>query len=125
MTGPARRKLIGRLMRVTRIALRVLRHTSFQALLVEAMTESALGSALGHLLGFHLPFHFFRVRVIPVREPLESKLNKPCWEFCDRSLAWRRLVTDDAHLALRISEVPGVTLNASRMAGQYRFCFVV
>ena len=34
-------------------------------------------------------------------------------------------MTDDAHLAIGISEVPGVTLNASRMTGQYRFCVVV
>src|SRR6185436_12424729 len=77
VTGVAGGKLLVGLMTVTRVALRVLRHARSQSLIVESVTEGALGRALGHLLRVHLILHLLSVRVIPMRKALDSKLIKP------------------------------------------------
>jgi len=112
-------------MRVTRIAFGMLWHARLQALLVEVVAEITPWSALGHLVGFHLPLHLLRVHMIAMREALDTKLNEPRRKLKNRSLRWRGLVADDAHLAFGIGEVFRVTLNASRVTRQYRLCVVV
>ena len=57
VTGAAVRELVVRLVDVTRVALGMLRHAGFQALVVKAMAEVAAWRPLGHLVGIHLPFH--------------------------------------------------------------------
>ena len=124
VTGIASGKLLIGLMTVTHVALRVLGHARPQSLIVESVTEVALGRALGHFLRVHLILHLLRVRVIPMREALDSKLGKTRRELNHIVFGRRRLVTDHAHLACGVAEIPHVALVARRMSGQYRLCIV-
>src|SRR6185369_17604767 len=124
VTSVAGGKLLVGLMTVTRVALRMLRHARSQSLIVKSMTEVALGRALGHLLSVHLIFHLFRIRVIAMRESLDSKFSKSRRELDNVVFGRRRLVTDNAHLACGVTEVFSVAFKARRMSGQHRLRIV-
>lgn len=124
VTGIAGGKLLVWLMTMTRVALRMLRHARPQPLIVELVTEGALGRALGHLLRVHLILHLLRVCVIAMREALDSKLSKPRRKLDHIVFSRRCLVTDHAHLAGRVAEVLRVAFKASRMSGQHRLRIV-
>jgi len=124
VTGVAGGKLLVGLMTVTGVALRMLRHARSQSLIVESVTEGALGRALGHLLRVHLIFHLLRVCVIPMRKALDAKLSKPGWKLDHIVFSRRCLVTDNAHLAGRVTEVLRVAFKASRMSRQHRLRIV-
>jgi hypothetical protein len=118
VTGVASGKLLVGLMTVTRVALRMLRHARSQSLIVKSMTEVALGRALGHLLSVHLIFHLLRIRVIAMRESLDSKLSKSRRKLDNVVFGRRRLVTDNAHLACGVTEVFRVAFKTSGMPRQ-------
>jgi hypothetical protein len=103
VTRSADGDLVVGLMCVTGVALRMLRHAGLQALFVESVAEITPWRALEHLAGVHLPFHLFRVRMVAMREALESELYK-LWRKRDpRSLGVNRnFVADDAQLAFQI-----------------------
>lgn len=124
VTSVAGGKLLVGLMTVTRVALRMLRHARPQSLIVKSVTEVALGRALGHLLRVHLILHLLRVRVIAMRETLDSKLSKSRRKLNHIVFGRRRLVTDNAHLACGVTEVLRVAFKASGMSWQYRFRIV-
>src|SRR5262245_2535395 len=108
-------------MNMTAVALLMFRHARAQALIVESMAVVALGTTIGYLLGIRLTFHLLRVGVVAMREPHEPELSQTSGEADSRTrCVYRRLMTNDAHFASRVSEVFCVTLVARRVSGKYR-----
>src|SRR6266404_300885 len=119
VTGSAGGELIVGLVDVTRVAFGMLWHAGLQALSVKSMAEITSGRALRHLVGIHLPFHLLGTSVIAMRETLEAELHEPSRKFHNRFFRDRRLVADDAHLAINIREIFLVTIETGRMSGHY------
>ena len=124
VTGSARAELLIGLMVVACVAVRVLRHARFEALIVEPVAEVTFGRAFGHLLRIHLILHLLGVHVIPMRKTLDPELREPRREVDKRGFRGRRLVADHAHLAFQVGKVPRVTFEAGWMSGQHRLGIV-
>ena len=105
MTDPALAQLLTRLVGVAAIALLVRWEARVDAVgkLMAGVAPHRLPLAL-HLLGVHMIF---------MREPLDAKLAHLRGEADPRSLRVnRRRVADYTHLARRVGEILGVTINA-------------